>query len=55
MNGEHKCKSHNYEHFYTKCEKCSHEYCSQHWPICPRCIERKNYALYAGYIPERLR
>ena len=34
-----RCKTHNYEHFYTQCNYCQHQYCSQMWRKCPRCLQ----------------
>ena len=34
-----RCKSHDYEHEYTVCPECRHQYCAQTWPRCPRCAE----------------
>jgi hypothetical protein len=36
VQGEHKCKLHNYEHFYVR-HTCGHEFCPQSWLYCPRC------------------
>ena len=36
VQGDHKCKSHNYEHFYVR-HTCGHEFCPFSWLYCPRC------------------
>lgn len=35
----HKCKFHGYEHEYTVCGVCAHQYCARVWESCPRCAE----------------
>ena len=36
VQGEHKCKSHEYAHFYVR-HTCGHEFCPYSWLYCPRC------------------